>query len=86
MPSLWGHGKAQKKILDNIVEEFRIVQRKHALSPGDFPNVNRFKQIITQGAYELNKFPVLKPKLIEAMDHVLSVDVPALLKQKNVFK
>ena len=84
MPSLWGHGKAQKKILDNIVEEFRIVQRKHALSPGDFPNVNRFKQIITQGAYELNKFPVLKPKLIEAMDHVLSVDVPALLKQMPI--
>ena len=84
MPSLWGHGKAQKKILDNIVEEFRVVQRKYALSPGDFPNVNRFKQIITQGAYELNKFPVLKPKLIEAMDHVLSVDVPALLKQMPI--
>ena len=43
-----------------------------------------FKQIITQGAYELNKFPVLKPKLIEAMDHVLSVDVPALLKQMPI--
>merc|ERR1712146_36671 len=27
---------------------------------------------------------VLKPKLIEAMDHVLSVDVPALLKQMPI--
>jgi EH domain-containing protein 1 len=80
MPSLFGKEKAQRKLMENIVDEFRAVQRQNALSPGDFPNVNRFRQIVEQGGFNLGSFPALKTKLIDAMDHVLSVDVPALMK------
>jgi EH domain-containing protein 1 len=80
MPSLFGKEKAQQKLLENIVDEFYAVQRTNGLSPGDFPNVNKFREIVTQGGYQFNQFPALKQKLIDAMDHVLSVDVPALMK------
>ena len=41
MPTFWGGKAKQDKMLNDIVGEFREVQRKYNLPPGDFPNVQR---------------------------------------------
>jgi EH domain-containing protein 1 len=81
MPGWFGKGAKQKKMLENIVDEFREVQRKYSLPPGDFPNVQRFRGQLEDGGYELDKFPKLKGKMIEQMDHVLSVEIPTLMRR-----
>jgi EH domain-containing protein 1 len=81
MPGWFGKSKKQAKMLDNLVDEFREVQRKYSLPPGDFPNVQRFRAQLTDGGYELDKFPKLKGKMIEQMDHVLSVEIPTLMRR-----
>ena len=73
-----GKKDAQARLLTNIREEFHKVQREHNLAVGDFPNPEKFKAIL--GGYELSKFPKLDKKYIAAIDSVLSVELPALLK------
>jgi hypothetical protein len=81
MPGWFGKEKKQQKMLDNLVDEFREVQRKYSLPPGDFPNVQRFREQLQGGGYTLDKFPSLKAKMIEQMDHVLSVEIPTLMRR-----
>ena len=42
MPTFWGGKAKQDKMLNDMVGEFREVQRKFNLTPGDFPNVGRY--------------------------------------------
>ena len=44
---------------------------------GDFPNLDRFVAQVRE--YDFTKFPKLDMKIIEAMDKVLSTDVPQLM-------
>ena len=44
-------------------------------------NSDRFKGKLESGGYNLSKFPKLKPKMIEQMDHVLSVEIPTLMRR-----
>jgi len=79
MPSMWGFEKAQKKLTDGIVEEFRKVQIKHSLPAGDFPNVERFKAKLEAGDIKISDFPKLKEKYITIVDDALQKDVPSLM-------
>lgn len=54
------------------------VQREFHLPPGDFPNVEHFKEILS--GYNIDKFEKLKPKMIQAVDDMLGYDIPDLLK------
>lgn len=54
------------------------VQKEFHLPPGDFPNVDHFRDVLS--GYSLDKFERLKPKMIEAVDDMLSHDIPDLLK------
>lgn len=49
------------------------------MSAGDFPDVNRYAQILS--AYDLSAFPKLREKDVKALDDTLSVDIPALVKR-----
>ncbi|CAN0900990.1 EH domain-containing protein 1 [Linum grandiflorum] len=78
MPSMMGKAKAQQKLIDNLADEFAKVQREFHLPPGDFPNVEQFKEVLR--GYNIDKFERLKPKMIQAVDDMLGYDIPELLK------
>ena len=55
------------------------------MPPGDFPDVEHFRQVL--GAYNIDKFEKLKPKMIQAVDDMLGYDIPDLLKNfKNPYE
>ncbi|XP_022734489.1 EH domain-containing protein 1 isoform X4 [Durio zibethinus] len=78
MPSMMGKAKAQQRLIDNLADEFGKVQREHHLPPGDFPNVEHFREVLN--GYNFDKFEKLKPKMIQAVDDMLGYDIPQLLK------
>mmetsp|Transcript_11752 Transcript_11752/g.21123 ORF Transcript_11752/g.21123 Transcript_11752/m.21123 type:complete len:544 (-) Transcript_11752:1029-2660(-) len=78
MPSFLGKEKAQKKLLEDIVNQFRQVQREHHLPVGDFPDPTRFRDILQ--SFDLDNFPKLHKAQIQSIDDVLSKDIPALVK------
>ncbi|KAK7287552.1 hypothetical protein RIF29_00833 [Crotalaria pallida] len=78
MPAMMGKAKAQQKLIDNLEDEFVKVQKEFHLPPGDFPNVDQFKEILS--GYNIDKFEKLKPKMIQAVDDMLAHDIPMLLK------
>ncbi|MED6172728.1 EH domain-containing protein 1, variant 2 [Stylosanthes scabra] len=78
MPVLMGKAKAQQKLIDNLAAEFVKVQREFHLPPGDFPEVEHFKEILS--GFNIDNFERLKPKMIQAVDDMLAYDIPNLLK------
>jgi EH domain-containing protein 1 len=57
---------------------FMQVQREFHLPPGDFPNVEQFREVLS--GYNFDKLEKLKPKMIQAVDDMLGYDIPDLLK------
>ncbi|XP_078175389.1 EH domain-containing protein 1-like isoform X1 [Carex rostrata] len=78
MPAMMGKAKAQQRLIDNLEGEFAKIQREHHLPPGDFPNVDHFRDVLS--GYSIDKFEKLKPKMIQAIDDMLGYDIPELLK------
>lgn len=74
---MFGKSKTQKKILDNIVEHFKAVSKKHNLPKGDFPNPKRF--VATLEKFKIHEFKKMPAKMMQAMDEVLSTDMPKLM-------
>lgn len=77
MPAMMGKAKAQQKLMKNLEDVFAKVQREFHLPAGDFPDVEHFRQVL--GAYNIDKFEKLKPKMIQAVDDMLGYDIPDLL-------
>jgi EH domain-containing protein 1 len=76
-----GQIKAQKRLLENLEAEFRHVEREHHLHGGDFPDVAKYKDILS--GFDLSQFPKSYEKLVKQIDDVLSVDIPQLATQMN---
>lgn len=79
MPSMMGKAKAQAKLIENLEDEFKKIQREHHLPPGDFPRVEYFQEVLE--GYSFDKFEKLRPKLIQDLDTMLAVDIPELLRR-----
>eukprot|EP00879_Flechtneria_rotunda_P009391 GHRR01009833.1.p1 GENE.GHRR01009833.1~~GHRR01009833.1.p1 ORF type:complete len:188 (+),score=34.05 GHRR01009833.1:2389-2952(+) len=78
MPAMFGKDKAQRKMLDKLPEVFYQVQREHHLPAGDFPDVNRFRNILS--AFDFANFSKLSKSMVKQIDDVLSIDVPNLVR------
>ncbi|KHG01502.1 EH domain-containing 1 [Gossypium arboreum] len=78
MPTFIGKAKTQHRLTDNLEEEFVKVQRDYHLPPGDFPDVENFKEVLR--GYSFDRFEKLKPKMIQDVDEMLGYDIPNLLK------
>ncbi|KAL2322715.1 hypothetical protein Fmac_027094 [Flemingia macrophylla] len=78
MPAMIGKAKAQQRLIDNLDVEFGKVQKEYHLPPGDFPNVEHFKEILS--GYNIDKFEKLNKKMIQTVDDMLAYDIPNLLK------
>ncbi|KAJ4458048.1 putative Spectrin beta chain; brain 4 [Paratrimastix pyriformis] len=59
----------------NLKEEFIKVHRAYNLPPGDFPDINRFRDRLVNT--DLDKFPKLRKELVSSMDEVPHADHPA---------
>ncbi|KAK4369734.1 hypothetical protein RND71_009209 [Anisodus tanguticus] len=78
MPALMGKSKTQQKLIQNLDHVFEKVQKEFHLPAGDFPSVDHFREVLSH--YSINDFEKLKPKMIQAVDDMLSHDIPELLK------
>ncbi|XP_076958073.1 EH domain-containing protein 1-like [Bidens hawaiensis] len=78
MPSWIGKTKAQQRLIDNLEQVFEKIQREHHLPPGDFPNVDTFRQALN--GYNIDKFERVKSKMIQGVDDMLAYDIPNLLR------
>jgi len=74
-----GDGKKQEELIDGLKNEFFKVHQKYQLPVGDFPDINKFKEILKVS--DFSKFPKLNKKALESMDQVLGEDIPKLIKQ-----
>ncbi|KAI3786641.1 hypothetical protein L1987_40472 [Smallanthus sonchifolius] len=81
MPSWYGKAKAQQRLIDNLETLFEKIQREHHLPPGDFPNIDSFRE--TLKGYNIDKFERMKSKMIQGVDDMLAYDIPKLL---NTFR
>ena len=55
---MFGKKKTQGKLLDNLGDQFKLIQRETNLPAGDFPNPQRFKTTIEK--YDIHKFPKVR--------------------------
>eukprot|EP01024_Parvocaulis_polyphysoides_P042938 TRINITY_DN39215_c0_g1_i2.p1 TRINITY_DN39215_c0_g1~~TRINITY_DN39215_c0_g1_i2.p1 ORF type:complete len:567 (-),score=77.55 TRINITY_DN39215_c0_g1_i2:391-2091(-) len=71
--------KAQEKILAEMDKHFLAVQQEYHLPPGDFPDINRFRDILKN--FDLSTFPRLDKKQIAMLEATLAEDLPTLVKR-----
>lgn len=77
----FGQKKAQDKLLANLSNEFAQVQREHHLHPGDFPDVGRYREILS--AFDISKFPKLDKQMMKQVDDALTIDIPHLVRSMD---
>jgi GTP-binding protein EngB required for normal cell division len=75
----FGQASKQKQLLENLADEFYEVMKKTRLPQGDFPNLQRFKEVAS--TYDFGKFPKFNEKMMEVADTALSAGIPDLLRQ-----
>ena len=75
----FGQKKAQAKLLARLQEEFIHVQREYHLHPGDFPDVERYREILS--AFDISKFPKLDKNVMRQIEEVLTTDIPNLVRE-----
>ena len=46
MPSVFGKDSKKKEIIKNLDKIYEKIQRTYAISPGDFPNINKMREIL----------------------------------------
>ncbi|XP_035674911.1 EH domain-containing protein 1-like isoform X1 [Branchiostoma floridae] len=76
MPSMFGKDSKKKELIDNLHKTYEQIQREQQISIGDFPQIERMQEQLRQ--MDFTKFHNLKPKLIEKVDHMLTVDMQQL--------
>jgi len=77
MPSMFGKEKKKEELIKKLGETFRRLEMQHEISPGDFPNLQRMQENFAY--HDFAKFNSLKPKLIEKVDEMLSLDITLLM-------
>ncbi|ORX91088.1 hypothetical protein K493DRAFT_317542 [Basidiobolus meristosporus CBS 931.73] len=79
MPAMFGKDSKQSELIANLDKEFVKIQQKHNLSPGDFPNVEIFKEGLKR--YKFADFSKFNQRILDNVDEALSKDFPRLMDQ-----
>ncbi|KDD73486.1 hypothetical protein H632_c2126p0 [Helicosporidium sp. ATCC 50920] len=74
----FGQKKAQEKLLRELPQHFAQLQREHHLHAGDFPDVQRYRDMLS--AFDISRFPKLDKGALKQLDDALSVDIPRLVQ------
>jgi GTPase SAR1 family protein len=77
MPSMFGKGKEQKKLLDNLQQIYHEIAKDKNLALGDFPDPRMMQEKLA--AMDFSKFSKVDKKKMDNLDQMLSVHVPKLL-------
>ncbi|CAH2328832.1 EH domain-containing 4 [Pelobates cultripes] len=77
MPAVFGKEAKKKELINTLPDIYKLIQREHHISPGDFPDVKKMQQQLE--IYDFSKFHGLKPKLIEAVDNMLANKIASLM-------
>lgn len=77
MPSMFGRENKKKELIKDLASIYEKIQREHQISPGDFPELKRMQDQLQH--HDFTKFNVMKPRLLEAVDRMLSEDIARLM-------
>lgn len=77
MPALWGSKAKKDELIKDMLNVYREVKRTHRLPPGDFPDLERFKETLKD--HDFDTFAKLDEKLVSRIDDVLGIDIPRLM-------
>lgn len=77
MPSVFGKENKKKQLILKLPVIFAKIQLEHHISPGDFPDCQKMQDLLM--AHDFTKFHSLKPKLLEALDDMLTHDIAKLM-------
>ncbi|KAJ3085252.1 hypothetical protein HK102_000172 [Quaeritorhiza haematococci] len=78
MPGWFGKSSKQNELITNLGDEFVKLQRMLQLPPGDFPDIEKFKEKLSM--FKIDKFPKIDKKLMGMVDDALSQDLPKLMQ------
>ncbi|KAJ1729638.1 hypothetical protein LPJ72_004871 [Coemansia sp. Benny D160-2] len=79
LPSMFGKNKKAKAMLEDLPSEFKKIQVRYNLPPGDFPNPEAFKGDLE--AFKIADFNKFNQRLISVADDALSTDFPKLMQK-----
>ena len=79
MPLMAGHESKQKKLLGRLDKEFEECVHAHLIPKGDLPNERRFAEICK--GMPIWKMPKVDKKQMKALEEVLSVDIPEIMRR-----
>ena len=57
MPAMMGVEKKQKKLIDDLPNQFRQVMKQHNLAAGDFPDIDEFRERLQQCKFKEVRHP-----------------------------
>lgn len=77
MPSVFGKENKKKQLINKLPVIFAKIQLEHHISPGDFPDCNKMQEILM--VHDFTKFHGLKPRMMEALDELLTLDIAKLM-------
>ncbi|XP_076261510.1 EH domain-containing protein 1-like isoform X2 [Rhynchophorus ferrugineus] len=77
MPSVFGKDSKKKELIKNLGTIYEKLQREHQISMGDFPEVKKMQEVLSN--MDFTKFNPLKPKLLEIVDRMLADDISRLM-------
>lgn len=78
MPSMMGKEKAKNKLIENLTDIYQEIAKEKNLPLGDFPDPRIMKEKLQ--TQDFSKFKKLDKKKMEALEDMLSRDVPNLLQ------
>ena len=79
MPWMFGKQQAQERLIREMGTIFRTVQAKHALPPGDFPQLQLFQQQLV--GMDFTQFPALRDTTVQEIDNLLKNEMSALMRE-----
>jgi len=77
MPSIFGKESKQNELINNLHLEFEKIQKAYKLPPGDFPDIDKYRQKLLDKNF--SNFPKHSDRLMTVMEDVLTRELPLLM-------
>lgn len=78
MPTFFGHAKEQERMIRCLPSIYNEIAQQRCLPLGDFPDPRMMQQLLAP--LDFSTFKPLDPQKLEALEHLLTTDLPKLLQ------
>ncbi len=78
MPTLIGKETKKKELIASLPAIYENISRTQRISIGDFPPVDKMRELLAN--HDFKSFNHLQPKLIAAVEKMLSTDIAKLMQ------